>query len=78
MEKWNSILFVKIKLFILKVPILGQEHPADLRGGKKTLVKVGFNRWSPSCFRFRVWFPFYIIARTEVHVVQRVPLKRIG
>ena len=43
MEKWNSILFVKIKLFFYPKNtyiVLGQEHPADLRGGKKRSSKL--------------------------------------
>ena len=75
MEKWKSILFVIIKFFVIKVPSTWTRTPCGPSRWQKTLVKVGFNRWSPSCFWFRVWFPFYVIAGTEAHAVQRVPME---
>ena len=40
MEKWNSILFVKIKHFVIKVPSTWTRTPADLRGDKKRTSKL--------------------------------------
>ena len=75
MEKWNPILFVKINLFVIKVPSTWTRTPCGPSRWQKMHVKVGFNRWSPSCFRFCVKFPIYVIAGTEVHLVQRVPME---
>ena len=70
MEKWNSILFVKINVFILKVPsIYLDKNTLRTFAVAKNARQSWFYRWSPSCFRFRVWFPFYVIAGTEIHVV---------
>ena len=78
-EKWNSVLVFKLYLFVLRcIHNTWTRTTCGLSRWQTTLVKVGFDCWLPSCFRFWVQFPFYVIAETKVHIVHvhRVPMER--